>query len=78
MWMAGAKIKGGPIVGGPIVGASDDLGYKAEWQPIAVHDLHATMLHLPGIDHTRLTYFFNGPNMRLTEVYGESIPQIVA
>jgi hypothetical protein len=73
MWMAGAGIKGGQIIG-----ASDEFGYKAEQQPIAIHDLHATMLHLLGIDHTRLTYLFNGRNMRLTDVYGELIPQIVA
>jgi len=73
MWMAGAKIKGGQIIG-----ASDEFGYKAEQQPIAVHDLHATTLHLLGIDHTKLTYLFNGRNMRLTDVYGELIPQIVA
>src|SRR5215467_11708606 len=73
VWMAGAKIKGGQIIG-----SSDEFGYKAEQQPIAVHDLHATMLHLLGIDHTRLTYLFNGRNMRLTDVYGELIPQIVA
>jgi hypothetical protein len=73
VWMAGAKIKGGQIVG-----ASDEFGYKAEQQPIAVHDLHATLLHLLGIDHTRLTYLFNGRNMRLTDVYGELIPQIIA
>ena len=73
MWMAGARIKGGQIIG-----ASDDFGYKAEQQPIAVHDLHATVLHLLGIDHTRLTYLFNGRNMRLTDVYGELIPQIIA
>ena len=73
MWMAGAKIKGGQIIG-----SSDEFGYKAEQQPIAVHDLHATMLHLLGIDHTKLTYLFNGRNMRLTDVYGELIPQIVA
>jgi Protein of unknown function (DUF1501) len=73
LWMAGAKIRGGQIIG-----ASDEFGYKAEQQPIAVHDLHATMLHLLGIDHTRLTYLFNGRNMRLTDVYGELIPQIVA
>ncbi|HTS28207.1 MAG TPA: DUF1501 domain-containing protein [Bryobacteraceae bacterium] len=73
IWMAGAKIRGGQIIG-----ASDEFGYKAEKQPIAVHDLHATMLHLLGIDHTRLTYLFNGRNMRLTDVYGELIPQIVA
>jgi hypothetical protein len=72
-WMTGAGIKGGQIVG-----ASDEFGYKAEQQPIAVHDLHATILHLLGIDHTRLTYLFNGRNMRLTDVYGELIPQIVA
>jgi Protein of unknown function (DUF1501) len=73
LWMAGARIKGGQIIG-----ASDEFGYKAEQQPIAVHDLHATLLHLLGIDHTRLTYLFNGRNMRLTDVYGELIPQIVA
>jgi len=73
MWMAGARIKGGQIIG-----SSDEFGYKAERQPIAVHDLHATMLHLLGIDHTKLTYLFNGRNMRLTDVYGELIPQIVA
>ena len=71
VWMAGAGIKGGQIIG-----SSDEFGYKAEEQPIAVHDLHATMLHLLGIDHTRLTYLFNGRNMRLTDVYGELIPQI--
>jgi len=73
VWMTGAGIKGGQIVG-----SSDEFGYKAEQQPIAVHDLHATMLHLLGIDHTKLTYLFNGRNMRLTDVYGELIPQIVA
>ena len=72
VWMAGAGIKGGQIIG-----SSDEFGYKAEGQPIAVHDLHATMLHLLGIDHTKLTYLFNGRNMRLTDVYGELIPQIV-
>ncbi len=73
MFMAGAKIKGGQIIG-----SSDEFGYKAEEQPIAVHDLHATMLHLLGMDHTKLTYRFNGRDMRLTDVYGNLIPQIVA
>ena len=73
MWMAGAGIKGGQIIG-----ASDEFGYKAEQQPVPVHDLHASMLHLLGMDHTKLTYLFNGRNMRLTDVYGELIPQIVA
>jgi hypothetical protein len=71
MWMAGAKIKGGQIIG-----SSDEFGYKAEEQPISVHDLHATILNLLGLDHTKLTYYFNGRNMRLTDVYGELIPQI--
>jgi Protein of unknown function (DUF1501) len=73
IWMAGAKIKGGQIIG-----ASDEFGYRAEQQAISVHDLHATMLHLLGLDHTKLTYLFNGRNMRLTDVYGELIPQVVA
>jgi hypothetical protein len=73
IWMAGAKIKGGQVIG-----SSDEFGYKAEQQPIAVHDLHATILNLLGMDHTKLTYRFNGRDMRLTDVYGELIPQIVA
>jgi hypothetical protein len=72
MWMAGAKIRGGQVIG-----SSDEFGYKAEQQPISVHDLHATILHLLGMDHTKLTYLYNGRNMRLTDVYGELIPQIV-
>jgi hypothetical protein len=73
MWMAGARIKGGQTIG-----ASDEFGYKAEQQPIAIHDLHDTILHLLGMDHTKLTYFYNGRNMRLTDVYGDPIPQIVS
>ena len=72
MWMAGAKIKGGQIIG-----STDEFGYKAEEQPISIHDLHATILHLLGMDHLKLTYLYNGRNMRLTDVYGELIPQIV-
>jgi len=73
MWMAGAKIRGGQVIG-----SSDEFGYKAEEQPISIHDLHATILHLLGVDHTKLTYRFNGRDMRLTDVYGELIPQIAA
>ncbi|HUS06427.1 MAG TPA: DUF1501 domain-containing protein [Bryobacteraceae bacterium] len=72
MWMAGARIRGGQIIG-----SSDEFGYKAEEQPIGIHDLHATILHLLGMDHTRLTYRFNGRDMRLTDVYGDPIPQII-
>jgi hypothetical protein len=71
--MAGAGIKGGQVIG-----ASDEFGYKAEEQPISYHDLHATMLHLLGLDHRKLTYRFNGRDMRLTDVYGTLIPQITA
>jgi hypothetical protein len=73
IWMAGAKIRGGQVIG-----ASDEFGYRAEQQAISVHDLHATILYLLGLDHTKLTYLFNGRNLRLTDVYGERIPQIVA
>jgi len=73
VWMAGARIKGGQVIG-----ASDEFGYKAEQQPIAIHDLHATILHLLGMEHTKLTYLYNGRNMRLTDVYGDPIPQIVS
>jgi hypothetical protein len=71
MWMAGAKIKGGQAIG-----ASDEFGYKASEQPINVHDLHATILHLVGMDHTKLTYAYQGRQMRLTDVYGVPVPQI--
>jgi uncharacterized protein (DUF1501 family) len=69
--MFGAGIKGGQTIG-----SSDEFGYKAQEQPISYHDLHATMLHLLGMEHTKLTYRFNGRDMRLTDVYGTLIPQI--
>ncbi len=72
IWMAGAKIRGGQTIG-----ASDEFGYKAAEQPVMVHDLHATILHKLGLDHTKLTYLYQGRRMRLTDVYGEVIPQIV-
>ena len=73
VWMAGAGIKGGQSIG-----SSDEWGYKAGEQPVSYHDLHATMLHLLGLDHKKLTYRFNGRDMRLTDVYGTLIPQIIA
>jgi arylsulfatase A-like enzyme len=60
------------------VGASDEFGYKAEEQPISVHDLHATMLQLLGMDHKKLTFRFQGRDIRLTDVYGTPIPQLVS
>ncbi len=73
VWMAGAGIQGGQRIG-----STDDFGYQAAEQPVTYHDIHATMLHLLGMDHKRLTYPFNGRNMRLTDVHGELIPQLVA
>jgi hypothetical protein len=67
---------GAGIQGGQVIGSSDDFGYKAQEQPISYHDLHATILHLLGLDHTKLTYRFNGRDMRLTDVYGTLVPQI--
>ena len=72
IWMAGAKIQGGQAIG-----ASDEFGFQAEQQVLNVHDFHATLLHLLGMDHTKLTYHYQGRNMRLTDVYGVPIPQIV-
>ena len=71
IWMAGAKIKGGQAIG-----ESDEFGYKAAVQPVSVHDLHASILNLMGMDHTKLTYYYQGRYMRLTDVYGDLIPQI--
>jgi hypothetical protein len=71
MWMAGAGIPGGQIIG-----ESDDFGFRVVKQPVSVFDFHASVLHKVGLDHKRLTYYFNGRNMRLTDVHGELIPQI--
>ncbi|MCC6368668.1 MAG: DUF1501 domain-containing protein [Bryobacterales bacterium] len=73
IFMTGARIKGGQAIG-----SSDEFGYKAEEQPVGIHDLHATILHLLGMDHTKLTYRYQGRQMRLTDVYGVPIPQIIA
>lgn len=72
LWMAGGGIKGGVTYG-----ATDDFGYKVVQDKLEIHDLHATMLHLLGIDHTRLTYRYSGRDMRLTDVAGEVIRDIL-
>jgi hypothetical protein len=59
-------------------GATDDLGYKAVENPLSIHDFHATILHLLGIDHTRLRFYHNGIERRLTDVHGEVIKDILA
>lgn len=73
IWLAGAGIKGGTTYG-----ATDDFGFKAVENKVHVHDLHATMLHLLGIDHTKLTYHYSGRDFRLTDVAGEVIHGILA
>ena len=73
LWMAGGGVKGGTVVG-----ATDDYGYRVVEKKFMIHDLHATMLHLLGIDHTRLTYRFSGRDMRLTDVYGHVIRDVLA
>jgi len=72
-WLAGGGAKGGVSYG-----ESDEVGYKAAVNRVHINDLHATILHLLGIDHTRLTYKYNGRNFRLTDVAGEVINDIVA
>ncbi|MDA0346318.1 MAG: DUF1501 domain-containing protein [Verrucomicrobia bacterium] len=71
-------LAGGGIKGGTVYGTTDEFGYNAEENPTAVHDLHATMLHLLGIDHKRLTYKFQGRDFRLTDVHGHLIDGILA
>jgi hypothetical protein len=73
IWLAGAGIRGGTVFG-----ATDDYGYYAVENKLEMHDLHATLLHLLGIDHKRLTYRFSGRDIRLTDVYGEVIEEILA
>ena len=69
---------GGGVKGGTVVGATDDYGYRVVERKFGIHDLHATMLHLLGIDHTRLTFRFGGRDMRLTDVYGTVIEDVFA
>ncbi len=73
MWMAGGGVRGGTIYG-----ETDELGFAAVTNRVHVHDLHATILHLMGLDHTRLTYFHQGREDRMTDVYGNVIQDILA
>ncbi|MFT7076743.1 MAG: hypothetical protein ACJA0P_002761 [Planctomycetota bacterium] len=73
VWMAGGGAKGGSTYG-----ATDDFGYFAVDKPAEIYDLHATMLHLLGLDHTRLTHRFNGRDMRLTDVHGHVLTDVIA
>ena len=69
---------GGGIKGGTTYGATDELGFKAVENPVSVHDLHATMLHLLGFNHEQLTYRYAGRDFRLTDVHGHVIKEILA
>jgi arylsulfatase A-like enzyme len=73
MWMAGGGIRPGLVYG-----ATDPFGYNLTENPVHVHDLHATMLHLLGIDHERLTYKSQGRRYRLTDVFGNVIHDLLA
>ena len=72
-WMAGGGVKPGLTYG-----ETDDYGYNVVKDPVHVHDLHATLLHLFGIDHERLTYRFQGRRFRLTDVHGRVISALLA
>ncbi|HLV81727.1 MAG TPA: DUF1501 domain-containing protein [Chthonomonadaceae bacterium] len=72
MWLAG-----GPIKGGLAYGATDDLGYAAVQNPVSVHDLHATLLYLFGVEHTKFTYHYQGRDFRLTDVSGAPVKDIL-
>ncbi len=73
MWLAG-----GGVQGGQIYGATDEYGWFAVENKVHVHDLHATILHLMGIDHQRLTFRWGGRDYRLTDVHGNVVHKILA
>jgi hypothetical protein len=73
VWLAGGGVKGGMTYG-----ATDEYGYKAVENKVLMHDLHATILHLLGLEHTKLTFRFGGRDMRLTDVFGEVVEAIIA
>ena len=73
VWMAGGGIKGGTVHG-----STDEFGFAAQENPVSVHDLHATILHLMGLDHKRLTYRYSGRDFRLTDVEGELVKTVLA
>ena len=68
---------GGGVRGGTVHGATDEFGFKAVENPVHVHDLQATMLHLLGLDHTQLTYRHSGRDFRLTDVHGRVVPELL-
>jgi arylsulfatase A-like enzyme len=73
VWLAGGGVKGGQVYG-----ATDEFGFRAVEKPVHVHDLHATLLHLLGFDHEKLTYRYAGRDFRLTDVHGNVVHEILA
>ncbi|HZL89017.1 MAG TPA: DUF1501 domain-containing protein [Pirellulaceae bacterium] len=73
MWLAGGGTRPGQTLG-----ATDELGFHTAERPVHVHDLQATILHLLGLDHERLTFTFQGRKYRLTDVYGSVVPELVS
>jgi hypothetical protein len=71
-------MSGGGVKGGMAYGATDGLGYQAVENPVHIHDWHATILHLLGLDHERLTFNYGGRDFRLTDVYGNVVQGIIA
>src|SRR2546425_981242 len=72
------RLAGGGIKPGITLGESDELGFNVVKDKVHVHDLHATLLHLLGFDHTKLTYRFQGRDFRLTDVHGNVVKEILA
>lgn len=71
-------LAGGGIKGGTVYGSTDDFGFKAEQNPVHPHDIQATVLHLMGLDHTKLTYRYSGRDFRLTDVEGNVLRDVIA
>jgi hypothetical protein len=71
-------LAGGGVKGGFTYGTSDEFGMHAQENPMHVHDLHATILHLMGLDHERLTYRWSGRDFRLTDIHGNVAHDIIA
>jgi len=73
VWLAGGGVKGGMTYG-----STDEFGFAAAENKVHVHDLHATILHLMGIDHEKLTYRYSGRDFRLTDVHGKVVKEVIA
>jgi len=73
VWLAGGGVKGGMAYG-----ATDEFGFAAAEKKVHIHDLHATILHLMGLDHEKLTYRYSGRDFRLTDVHGTVVRDILA